>query len=213
MKITLVGATGFVGGFILTEALNRGHMVKGVTRHPEKLPIHKNLTGINADIYNEAEVGSSVAGSDAVISSFNPGWGNPDIYDLFVKGCKSIINGVKESGIKRFLMIGGAGSLFVKPGIQLVDTPDFPAEYKNGALGARDVLNLLKNETGLDWTVLCPSINLKPDRRTNKFRIGTDSILFNENGESAVSTQDLAIAVLDELENPKFIRKRFTVGY
>ena len=119
----------------------------------------------------------------------------------------------EKAGVKRFITVGGAGSLEIEPGKQLVDTPEFPAEWKEGALAARDFLNVLKNENELDWTFLCPSIMLKPGKRTGNFRIGKDNPLFDENGNSEISVEDLAVAMLDELENPQFIQQKFTVGY
>ena len=118
-----------------------------------------------------------VAGHDAVISAFNPGWSNPDIYNQQVKGARSIINGVKKAGVKRLLFVGGAGSLEVKPGVQSVDLPEFPAEYKQGALATREALNLLRKEPSLDWSFLSPSADLFPGQRTGKFRLGTDQLL------------------------------------
>ena len=154
-----------------------------------------------------------VAGHDAVISAFNPGWGNPDIYNLQVKGARSIIDGVKKAGIKRLLFVGGAGSLEVKPGVQALDLPGFPAEYKQGALATREALNMLRKESGLDWSFLSPSADLAPGQRTGKFRLGTDQMLSDANGKSRISTQDYAVAMIDEVEKPKHIRQRFTVGY
>jgi uncharacterized protein len=213
MKIVLIGASGFVGGYILTEALNRGHYVTGIVRNPEKLINYQNFKRIKGDVYNEIELSRLITGHDAVISAFNPGWGNQQIRELSVKGTRSIINAVKISGVKRILIIGGAGSLEIQPGKQLVDTPDFPQEYKDGALGAREALNILKKEDALDWSFVSPSVTLKPDKRTGKFRLGEDALLLNEKGESIISTQDLAMAIIDEIENPHHIKKRFTVGY
>lgn len=213
MKIALIGATGFVGNYILKEALNRGYEITGISRHPERLPEHKNLEGIKADIMDVNETSKILKGHDVVISAFNPGWDNPDIYDLYIKGINSILNELKNSGIKRFIIIGGAGSLEIKPGVQLVDTPDFPKEYKEGALAARDVLLIIKKKNDLDWTFLSPSILLQPGKRTGNFRYGTDQVLFDKNGESKISVQDLAVAIVDEIENPRYIKKRFTVGY
>ncbi len=213
MKIALIGATGFVGGFVLNEALNRGHTVTALSRHPEKLAAKQNLTAVKCDIMNDAELAKAISGHDMVISTFNPGWGNPDIYNLYIKGIQAIIKAAKLAAVKRFLVVGGAGSLEVKPGLQLVDTPDFPEQFKDGALAARETLNLLKKENMLQWTFLSPSVNLRPGTRTGKFRLGTDSLLKDEKGESNISTQDLAVAILNECEKPKFIRKRFTAGY
>jgi uncharacterized protein len=213
MKIAVIGATGFVGSAILQEALDRGHDVTAIVRNPAKLKPHPKLRPTQGDVYIAEEVARLVAGRDAVISSFNPGWGNPDIYDLQVKGVRSIIDGVKKAGIKRLLFVGGAGSLEVKPGVQALDLPGFPAEYKQGALATREALNMLRKESGLDWSFLSPSADLSPGQRTGKFRFGTDQMLSDANGQSRISTQDYAVAMIDEVEKPKHIRQRFTVGY
>jgi putative NADH-flavin reductase len=213
MKIALIGATGFVGSAILKEALDRGHEVTAIVRNPDTLTPHEKLRPMKGDVNNEAEIFHLVAGSDAVISAFNPGWSNPDIYSQQVKGARSIINGVKNSGVKRLLFVGGAGSLEVTPGVQSVDMPGFPAEYKQGALATRDTLNMLRKETGLEWSFLSPSADLFPGPRTGKFRLGTDQLLTNAQGESRISVEDYAMAMIDEVEKPKHIRRRFTVGY
>jgi len=213
MKIALIGATGFVGAAILQEALNRGHEVTAIARNPEKLDAHPKLHVQKGDVYSEDEVARCVTGHDAVISAFNPGWSNPDIYDQQVKGTRAIIHGVKKAGIKRLLFVGGAGSLEVKPGVQSVDLPGFPAEYKQGALATRETLTMLRQETGLEWSYLSPSADLSPGQRTGKFRLGTDQLLKDANGESRISVQDYAMAMIDEVEKPNHIRRRFTVGY
>ena len=213
MKIALIGATGFVGSAILKEALDRGHEVAAIVRNPDTLTPHEKLRPMKGDVYNEAEVVRLVAGSDAVISAFNPGWSNPDIYSQQVKGAHSIINGVKKAGMKRLLFVGGAGSLEVTPGVQSVDMPGFPVEFKQGALATREALNMLRNETGLEWSFLSPSADLFPGPRTGKFRLGTDQLLTNAQGESRISVEDYAMAMIDEVEKPKYIRRRFTVGY
>ena len=213
MKIALIGATGFVGSAILKEALDRGHEVAAIVRNPDKLPPHAKLHPKKGDVYNEDEVLRLVMGHDAVISAFNPGWSNPDIYKQQVKGARSIINGVKKAGVKRLLFVGGAGSLEVKPGVQSVDLPEFPAEYKQGALATREALNLLNKEPSLDWSFLSPSADLFPGQRTGKFRLGTDQLLADAKGGSRISVEDYAVAMIDEVEKPKHIRRRFTVGY
>jgi uncharacterized protein len=213
MKIALIGATGFVGSAILKEALDRGHEVTAIVRHPEKVQSHTKLRPQKGDVYNEDEVARVVAGQDAVISAFNPGWSNPDIYNLQVKGTHAIINGVKKAGIKRLLFVGGAGSLEVKPGIQALDLPEFPSAYKQGALATREALNLLRKESALEWTFLSPSADISPGQRTGKFRLGTDQLLNDASGRSRISTQDYAVAMIDEVEHPAHIRQRFTVGY
>ena len=213
MKIALIGATGFVGSAILQEALQRGHEVTAIVRNPEKVTPHPKLRPNKADVQKEDEVTRSVAGHDAVISAFNPGWSNPDIYNQQVKGTRAIIDGVKKAGVKRLLFVGGAGSLEVKPGVQSVDLPEFPAEYKQGALATREALNLLRREPTLDWSFLSPSADLFPGQRTGKFRLGTDQLLADAQGKSRISVEDYAMAMIDEVEKPKHIRRRFTVGY
>lgn len=213
MKIALIGATGFVGSAILKEALERGHEVTAIVRHPDKLQAHPKLHAKKGDVYSADEVARLVSGHDAVISAFNPGWNDPEIYNHQVKGTESIIKGVKQAGVKRLLFVGGAGSLEVKPGVQSVDLPQFPAEYKQGALATRDALNLLRKETSLEWSFLSPSADLSPGQRTGKFRLGKDQLLKDAKGESRVSVEDYAVAMLDEVERPAHIRQRFTVGY
>jgi uncharacterized protein len=213
MKIAVIGATGFVGSAIVKEALDRGHEVAAIVRNPDTLTPHAKLHPQKGDVYNEDDVVRLVTGQDTVISAFNPGWSDPDIYNQQVKGARSIIDGVKRAGVKRLLFVGGAGSLEVKPGVQSVDLPEFPAEYKQGALATREALNLLRKEPNLAWSFLSPSADLFPGKRTGKFRLGTDQLLVDAQGKSRVSVEDYAMAMIDEVEKPQHIRRRFTVGY
>lgn len=217
MKIALIGASGFVGSHVLTEALQRGHDVTAIVRHPEKIKIQDpQLTIKKGDVLLEEEVAKLVAGHDVVISAYNPGWQNPRIYDEFLEGAQAIQRGVKKAGVSRLLVVGGAGSLEIAPGVQLVDTPDFPVAWKAGALAARDYLNMLKHEKELDWTYLSPAIIMHPGvktRRTGQYRTGTDQPVFNADKVSTISVEDLSVGLLDEVANKAFLRKRFTVGY
>ncbi|GAB3787262.1 NAD(P)-dependent oxidoreductase [Spirosoma horti] len=214
MKLAIIGASGFVGSALVEESLNRGHVVTAIVRHPEKITVtHPNLTVKQGDIQDAGTVAQLVAGHDAVLSAFNAGWANPNLYDDFLNGSETIEKGTEAAGVKRLLVIGGAGSLEAAPGVQLVDTPQFPADWKAGATAARDYLNVLRKNTTLDWTFLSPAINLAPGERTGKFRLGTEQPVFDEKGESTISVTDLAVAVLDEIEKPQFIQKRFTLGY
>lgn len=172
MKVALIGATGFVGAPVLAELLSRGHAVTVLARNPGKLPAQPGLTVVAADALDAAQVAAAVAGHDAVVSAYNPGWGEARIYELFLQGTRAIVEGVKQAGLKRLLVVGGAGSLYVAPGLQLVDTPPFPAEYKQGALAAREALNQLKGETALDWSFVSPPIALAPGVRTGQYRLG-----------------------------------------
>jgi putative NADH-flavin reductase len=213
MKIALIGATGFVGSAVLTEALQRGHQVTAIVRHPEKLPQHANLTARKADAYDATAIAQSVADHDAVVHAFNPGWGEAKLRELFIEGTKAIFAGVKQAGVKRLLVVGGAGSLYVAPNLQLIDTPDFPAEYKEGAEGARQALNLIRGENELDWTFISPPALLQPGERSGRFRVGGDQLLMDGDHPARITVADLAVAIIDELEQPQHIRQRFTVGY
>jgi uncharacterized protein len=217
MKIALIGATGFVGVHVLNELVSRGHHVTAIARNTDKIDTSSDLvTAKAADVMNIDEVAAAVAGHDAVISTFNAGWTNPNIYNDFIAGSKAIQAGVKQAGVKRFLTVGGAGSLEIQPGVQLVDTPNFPAEYKPGATAARDYLNILKTETDLDWTFLSPAIEMSPGHpgeRTGKYRTALDTPVFDEHHRSKLSVDDTAVAIVDEIEQGNFIRKRFTAAY
>jgi putative NADH-flavin reductase len=203
MKIAHFGATGNVGSRIVVEALSRGHEVTAIAPHPGKLTPHAKLNFQRGDVNDQADVAKLASGHDAVISSVKFQLINPRI----------LIAGVKQAKVKRLLVVGGAGTLEVAPGVQLVDTPDFPEAYKPEALGGREFLNVLRAEKVLDWTFLSPSAEFVPGQRTGKFRLGKDRLLTLPNGESKISFEDFAIALIDELENPVHVRERFTVGY
>lgn len=203
MKIAHFGATGRVGSRIVVEALRRGHQVTAIARAPGDLKSQPNLIFQRGDVNQEGEVARLAADHDAVFSSVKFQALQPRV----------LIAGVKGSGVNRLLVVGGAGSLEVAPGVQLVDTPGFPEAYKSEAIPGRDFLNLLRGEEQLEWTFLCPSAEFAPGTRTGKFRLGKDQLLTQPSGESRISMEDFAIAFIDELENPKHIRERFTVGY
>lgn len=217
MNIALIGASGFVGAAILKEALNRDHNVTAIVRHPEKIEVrHDHLTIEKADVLDVAQVTKAVNGKDAVISAYNSGWTNPDIYAEFIRGSKAIQAGIKASDVKRYIVIGGAGSLEVAPGLQAVDTPDFPAAYKPGAAAARDYLNIIKEEKDLDWTFFSPAFEMGPQTsgiRKGSYRTSLDTPVFDTNGKSILSVEDLAVVIIDELENAQHIRQRFTAAY
>ncbi len=216
MKIALIGATGFVGKAVLNELLLRKHSVVALGRNPEKIEISENVTAKKVDVYNAAEVTEVVKGNDAVISAFNAGWENPNYATDFLAGAKAIQEGVKQSDVKRLFVVGGAGSLYNAEGVQLVDTPGFPAFLVEAASAARDYFNVLKTEEDLDWTFLSPAIEMTQENsgtRKGVYRTGLENPVFDENGRSVISVEDMAIAIVDEIENAKFIKQRFTVGY
>lgn len=203
MKIALIGATGNVGSRVAAEALSRGHQVTGISRHPERLAAKPGLTAARGDTSEPDALARVLSGHDAVVSSTRFQGGD----------ARGLIAAVKKSGVKRLLVVGGAGSLEVAPGLALVDSPEFPAAYKPEASAGREFLRILRGEDGLDWTFLSPSALFGPGERTGKFRLGGDRLLIGADGKSRVSMEDYAIALVDELEAPKHSRRRFTVGY
>lgn len=213
MKIALIGATGYVGAPLLQEALNRGHQVTALVRHPEKLSAHPQLTALQADVHDASALAEQLRGHDIVISAFNPGWGVADIRQQFIAGSRAIIAASKQAGVKRLLVVGGAGSLYVAPGLQLIDTPDFPDAYKEGAEGARQALDMLRSEQELEWTFVSPAALLVPGPRTGKFRLGNDELLMNGDEPGSISVADLAVALIDEAQQPQHVRQRFTLAY
>jgi uncharacterized protein len=213
MNVALIGATGFVGTAIFNEALSRGHTLLAIARHPEKVKAHEHLIVKAGDVYDTEALASLIRGWDAVISAFNPGWKNPNLYADQVKGTTSIIAAIKKAGVRHMLWVGGAGGLEVKPGIRVVDDPGLPAWVKPGSLATINALEQLQKESQLEWSFLAPSAEMKPGKRTGKFRLGADSLLVDADGHSWISVEDYAVAMIDELEKPAHIRQRFTVGY
>ncbi len=213
MKIALIGATGYIGSKLLAEALNRGHQVTALVSRPERVPAHAAVTAVKTDVTNTEALAGQLEGYDAVISAFSGHAHGDSTYDYYVQGIKSIIAAVKRAGVKRLLVVGGAGSLEVAPGVQVVDSPDFPAAWKQSALGARDALNLLLAEETLNWTMLSPAAMIEPGQRTGQFRLGKDQLLADAQGNSRISVEDYAVAMIDELERPAHSRSRFTLAY
>lgn len=216
MKVALIGASGFVGNAILKELLQRGHQVTAIVRNPEKITLTENIKVVSANVLKERELSNAVAGHDAVISAYNAGWTNPNLYNEFLKGSQAIQEEVKQSGVKRLIVVGGAGSLFIAPNQQIVDTEGFPKEWKPGALAARDYLNIIRKETSLEWTFLSPAVEMHQGTsgtRKGTYRTGLENPVFDEAGRSIISVEDTAVAIVDELETPEHIRQRFTVAY
>ena len=214
-KIVLIGASGFVGSAILKEALDRGHKVTAVVRHPEKITIvHKNLIVKQSDVSSAVTTARICKGADAVISSYNAGWKNPEIAKETTLGYKLIIEGVKKSGVKRFLVVGGAASLFVSPGKRLMDAGIIPESFLPAVRALANVYLIdLTTEKSIDWVFFSPAGIIEPGLRTGKFRLGKDDMIVNEKGESKISVQDYAVAMIDEVEKPAHHRERFTIGY
>jgi len=207
MKIFIIGATGFIGSGILAESLSRNHEVTAIVRNSKKIPKHVNLTMVEGDVTVPGTLTPLVMGHDVVISAFDPGKDETGI------GTRSIVNGVKDSDVKRLLVVGGAGSLEVAPGKRLVDDSHFPQEWKEGALRTAEFLELLRGESELDWVFLSPAAVIAPGERTEKYRVGGDQLLTGSDGQSRISVEDYAVAMLNEAEKPEHSRARFSVAY
>ncbi len=217
-KVVLIGASGFVGNAILNELLERGHEVTAIVRHPEKVKAdNPRLSVVGMDVEDSARLTDVCKGHDAVISAYNPRWGNPDMYEDTLRVYPKILNAVKASGTGRLLIVGGAGSLFVKPGVRLVDTGTLPEAWLPGVKSmAKFYLETLVHEQDLDWVFFSPAANLgnlQPGVRTGKFRLGKDDLIVDEKGDSFISVEDYAMAMVDELEQENHHKERFTIGY
>jgi putative NADH-flavin reductase len=202
MKIALIGATGNAGSRILAELSRRGHAVTAIARNPQKVPALPGVVPAKADADDVAGLTAVIKGHDAVISSVHFTASDPH----------KLIAAMREARVPRYLVVGGAGSLEVAPGVKLIDTPQFPAIYKAEATAGSVFLDLLRRQSDLDWTYLSPSAVFAPGERTGKFRLGRDALLTNDKG-SHISFEDYAIALADEIEKPAHSRQRFTVGY
>ncbi|WP_429034994.1 NAD(P)-dependent oxidoreductase [Aeromonas media] len=212
MKIALIGASGFVGSAILNEAVRRGHHVTAIVRDVSKVAPHPQVRAMAVDAQDPQALAEVLKGHDRVISAYNPGWSTPDIHDQYLKGANAIVEAANAAH-SWLLVVGGAGSLEVAPGVQLVDSPEFPAEWKQGALAARDGLTALRRETTLDWRFVSPPVFLEPGEKRGGYRLGGDQVLFSGDQPAGITVSDLADGVLNEAERPAHLRQRFTLGY
>jgi putative NADH-flavin reductase len=210
LKIALYGSTGRIGTRILNEALARGHQVTAIVRDAAHMSDNRpNLEFKTGDVLKPESVAIATKGADVVISAYGPGAGDAD---QIAKAAESLVEGVGANQPMRLIVVGGAGSLELAPGVQLVDTPNFPPAYKKLALAHREALDILR-KAPIDWTYASPPAEIDEGARTGHYRIGTDQLLVDQNGRSQISMEDFAAAILDEVEKPRFARKRFTVGY
>lgn len=216
MKIAVIGASGFTGKHIVNELANRNHKILGISR---SLQIQtETITFISLDIFRISELIHAIKNYDVVVSAYNPGWtSNPDVYDEYLRGSKSIQHAVKLAGVKRLIVISGADSLFIDEGsLQIGDIENFPTEIKAGASAARDYLNIIKEETELDWAFFSPAKEMHAGittGRTGTYRLGTDFPVVDKDGRSVLSVEDLAVVIADEIETPKHHQVHFTAGY
>lgn len=212
MNIAIIGASGFIGSALRDEALNRGHTVTALVTRPERLESQPGLLVKKTDVQQTQTLAEDLKGFDAVLSAFS-GHAQEDVAGYYAKGFDSILEAAGQAGVPRLLVVGGAGSLEVAPGKRLIDTPEFPDEYKATAEGARYALNQLQAQTDVAWTMLSPAAMIAPGKRTGQYRLGGDQLLTDANGESRISVEDYAKAMIDELETPQHRNARFSLAY
>ena len=218
MRVAVIGATGFVGSHIVEELVNRNQSIKAFSRNTDKVLDSKNVAKVALDVNDVQALATDLKGADVVVSAFNAGWTNPNIYEDYLKGAKAIEEATKLAGVKRLIVIGGAGSLYVndQKELQIVDAPDFPEQIKQGALAARDYYNILKQDNELDWTMFSPAPEMHQGtsgERKGTYRLGNDVPVFNAEGRSILSVEDVAVVIADEIENANHIKSRFTAAY
>ena len=202
MKVALIGASGMVGARILAELSRRGHAVTAIARNVSKIAALPGVVPTKGDAADAEALAALLKGADAVVSSVHFSASDP----------AKLISAVRASGVRRYIVVGGAGGLNAAPGVRVIDTPQFPDIYRAEAQAGIAFLDLLRGVQDLDWSFLAPSAVIAPGERTGKFRLGRDDLLVGPGG-SHISCEDYAIALVDELETPRHIRARFTVGY
>lgn len=214
-EVVLIGATGFVGSAILNELVNRNHRVRAVARDISPLEDNScNVKAVAADVSSQDAVAAVCEGARAVISAYNPGWKDPDIYYKTLRVYPAILNGVKKAGAKRFLVVGGAGTLYVAPRIRLMDSGKIPENMLPAVVGLGEFyLNTLIHEKDIDWVFFSPAAKLVHGERTGRYRLGLNELITDDKGESMISVEDYAKAMVDELESPAHHHERFTIGY
>jgi uncharacterized protein len=213
MKIAIFGASGWIGGTVAREALGRGHAVSAIVRDPARLQLSgKGLSVVPGDVTDPASISSAVAGVDAVAAAI--GGRREAHHEVVPTAARALLTGLAGAGVKRLVWVGGAGSLEVAPGVCLIDTPQFPAEWKAEALAQAEALKLFRASIGgVEWSFLSPPAMLEPGQRSGRYRTGSDQLLVDDKGVSRISVEDYAVALVDELERPAHPRQRFTVAY
>jgi putative NADH-flavin reductase len=213
MKIALFGATGWIGGIVTREALERGHLITAVVRDKSRLRLeNENLSIAIGDILDPASVVLAIAAHDAVVAAV--GGRRERNHKAVTEGARILLGALPHAGVRRLIWVGAAGSLDVSPGVQLMDTPGFPAEWRADASAQVEALKIFRSMGGSnEWTFICPPALLEPGQRTWRYRTGRDQLLTDQKGDSRISVEDFAVAVLDELERPAQVRQRLTVAY
>lgn len=216
MKIAVIGATGYVGRAVVAELAARGHQVVALARQVEQVVAAENVSAVAADIHS-ADFVQQLQGVDGVVSAFNAGWSNPNIGADYTRGAAAIVEAAKAAQVPYLLVVGGAGSLYVAPDLQVIDTPDFPREIYDGANAARHLLADLKQRDDVNWAFVSPPARLGADggfseERTGTYRLGKDDLLMDGELPAGISVADLAVAIADDVEQRAHLHQRFTVA-
>ena len=216
MKIAVIGATGYVGRAVVAELAARGHQVVALARQVEQVAAAENVSAVAADIHS-ADFVQQLQGVDGVVSAFNAGWSNPNIGADYTRGAAAIVEAAKAAQVPYLLVVGGAGSLYVAPDLQVIDTPDFPREIYDGANAARHLLADLKQRDDVNWAFVSPPARLGADggfseERTGTYRLCKDDLLMDGELPEGISVADLAVAIADDVEQRAHLHQRFTVA-
>ncbi len=213
MKVALIGASGMIGSRVRKELISRGHSVIAIVRDPAKVVAEAGVTVAKADVNDVDGLAGVLRRADAVVSAYGPGPGNEQ---LVIPATKAILAAAKQAGVKRVILVGGAASLFVAPGVTVLTSGHLPAEWVGIATAHSDLLKLLRTTDlgeGVEWTYFSPAAFIQPGERTGKFRLGKDDLVVDAQGQSRISAEDYAVALVDELERPQHVREHFTIGY
>jgi putative NADH-flavin reductase len=211
MKIAIIGATGWIGSTLMTEALNRDHQVVAISRDASNI-VKEGVTAHSLDLLVEGGIKEAVTGADLVIAAI--GGRAKGNHEIVASTAQRLLNELPKSDIQRLIWVGGAGSLEVSSGIQLITVPDFPGEYKDEAIAQGQALEVFRNsDSTLDWLFVSPAAEILPGERTGIYRVGGEQLLIDDEGNSKISVEDYAVALLDEAENDQHHNKRIGIAY
>ena len=216
MNFAVIGATGYVGDAVVRELAARGHNITAFARNPANIFSASNVLAVATDV-NDADFAARLAGFDAVISAFNGGWTNPNLIADFRRGYAAILAAAQSANVPYLLVVGGAGNLYVAPGVRLIDTPQFPQEILDVGKAERDLLHDLLAADGLNWAMICPPACFSPENsaalpRMGRYRLGDETLLMDGDKPANISRADIAVAIADDVEQKAHLHKIFTIA-